>query len=58
MFDLIPFVRFHTLSVMFRLQAFQLQPAPVNDLVGEDSDKDGLEHWTTAVLVEVALVNH
>jgi len=43
---------------MFRLQALQLQPAPVNDLVGEDSDKDGLEHWTTAVLVEVALVYH
>jgi hypothetical protein len=49
------FVLLHTLSIMFRLHALQLQPTPVDDLVGEDGDKDGLEYWTTAVLVEIAL---
>jgi hypothetical protein len=46
----------HTLGIMFRLHALQLQPTPVDDLVGEDGNKDGLEYWTTAVFVEVALV--
>ena len=49
------FVLLHTLSIMFRLHALQLKPTPVDDLVGEDGDQDGLEHWTTAVFVEVAL---
>jgi hypothetical protein len=49
------FVLLHTLSVMFRLHALQLQPSPVNDLVSEDSNEDCLEYRTTAVLVEVAL---
>ena len=40
---------------MLRLHALQLKPTPVNDFVGEDGDQDGLENWSTAVLVEVAL---
>ena len=48
-------VLLHTLSIIFRLHAFQLEPAPVDDFVSEDCDQDGLEYWTTAVLVEVAL---
>jgi hypothetical protein len=40
---------------MFRLHALQLQPTPVDDLVCEDGDQDGLEYWSTAVFVEVAL---
>ena len=48
----------HTLSIMFRLHALQLKPTPVDDLVGEDGNKDGLEYWTTAVLVEVALATY
>lgn len=48
-------VLFHTLGVMFRFHAFQLEPAPVDDFVCEDGDEDGLEHWATAILVEVAL---
>lgn len=49
------FVLLHTLSIMFRLHALQLKPTPVDDLVGEYGDQDGLEYWTTAVFVEVAL---
>jgi hypothetical protein len=48
-------VLLRTLSVMFCFQALQLQPSPVDDLVGEDGDQDSLEHWSTAVFVEVAL---
>lgn len=42
---------------MFGLHALQLEPAPVDDLVGEDGDQDGLEYWTAAVFVEVTLAN-
>jgi len=40
---------------MLRLHALQFEPTPVDDLIGEDSDEDGLEYRTTAVLVEVTL---
>lgn len=46
----------HTLSIMFRLHALQLQPTPVDDLISEDGDQDSLEYWATAVLVKVALL--
>lgn len=49
------FVLLRTLGVMFCLQALQLQPSPVDNLVGEDGDQDSLEHWSTAVFVEVTL---
>ena len=45
-----------TLHIMFRLDAFQFQPAPVQDLVCEDGDEGGLEDRSTAVFVEVALL--
>lgn len=40
---------------MFGLHALQLKPTPVDDLVSEDGDQDGLEYWTATVFVEVAL---
>lgn len=49
------FVLLHTLSIMFGLHALQLKPTPVDDLVSEDGDQDGLEYWTATVFVEVAL---
>ena len=46
-----------TLDVMLRLDAFKFEPAPVQDLVCEDGDEDGLEDWPTAVFVEIALLD-
>jgi hypothetical protein len=45
-----------TLGVVFCLHAFQLQPAPVDDLIGEDGNQDSLEHGSTSVFVEIALL--
>lgn len=41
---------------MLRLDAFEFKPAPVYDLVCEDGDQSGLEDWSTAVFVEIALL--
>jgi hypothetical protein len=49
-------VLLHALGIVFCLHALQLQPAPVDDLVGEDGDQDSLEHGPTPVFVEVALL--
>jgi hypothetical protein len=48
-------VLLRTLHVMFRLNAFQFEPTPVQNLVCEDGDQSGLEDWSTAVFVEIAL---
>jgi len=40
---------------MLCLNAFEFQPAPVQDLVCEDGDEGSLEDRSTAVFVEVAL---
>jgi hypothetical protein len=40
---------------MLCLNAFEFQPAPVQDLVREDGDEGGLEDRPTAVFVEFAL---
>jgi hypothetical protein len=40
---------------MFRLNAFQFEPTPVQNLVCEDGDQSGLEDWSTAVFIEIAL---
>lgn len=44
-----------TLLVVFDLDAFQLQPAPVQDLVGEDRDEERLEYGSSIMLVEISL---
>lgn len=44
-----------TLHVVFRLNAFKFKPAPVQDFVCEDGDQSGLEDWSTAIFVEIAL---
>jgi hypothetical protein len=48
-------VLLRTLHVVLRLNAFEFEPAPVYDLVREDGDQSGLEDWSAAVFVEVAL---
>ena len=40
---------------MLCLHALQLQPAPVQNLICEDGDQDGLKNGSAAVFVEVAL---
>jgi hypothetical protein len=48
-------VLLRTLQVVLRLNAFKFEPAPVQDFVCEDGDQGGLEDWSTAVFVEIAL---
>jgi hypothetical protein len=49
-------VLLRTLGVMSCLHALQLQPPPVDDLVGKYGDQYSLEHRPTPVFVEVALL--
>ena len=49
-------VLLRTLHIMLRLDAFQFEPAPVQDLVCEDGNEDGLEDRPAAVFVEIALL--
>jgi hypothetical protein len=49
------FMLLRTLHVVLCLDAFEFEPAPVENLVCEDGDQGGLEDWSTAVFVEVAL---
>lgn len=48
-------VLLRTLLLVLGLHAFQLEPAPVEDLICEDGDQGGLEYRPAAVFVEVTL---
>jgi len=48
-------VLLRTLLLVLGLHAFQLEPAPVEDLVCEDGDQGSLEYRPAAVFVEVTL---
>ena len=44
-----------TLLLLHDFEALELQPCPVDDLVGADGNQEGFEDWSAAVSVEFAL---
>lgn len=51
-----PAVPMLTLGIILDFYALQLEPAPVDNLVCEDGEEGVLDHRSTSVFVEVALL--